>query len=75
MVDRILSTVLSYPMLAWAQSGPIHDMGYGMSHWMHGWWPLGPIIMLVVLAVFIVGLVTVVKWLFGIGGGSDNGST
>jgi len=57
---------LSMLMLAspsWAQTGPapapMHD-------WMwHGWWPLGGLIWLAFLGLAIVGLVTMVRWLFG----------
>jgi putative membrane protein len=32
--------------------------------WWHGWWPFGGLIWLACLALVIVGLVTVVRWLF-----------
>lgn len=46
----------------WAQTGPVPG-SYGPMHdwgW-HGWWPLGGLIW---LGLAIVGLVTVVRWLF-----------
>lgn len=49
-------------MPALAQMGPMHDWGYGWGL------PLGGLVGLVFFALMIVGLVTVVRWLFG---GSD----
>jgi putative membrane protein len=47
---------------AWPQTGPMpapmHDWGW------HGWWPLGGLIWLAFLGLVVVGLVTVVRWLF-----------
>jgi putative membrane protein len=33
--------------------------------WWHGWWPLGGLFWLVLLGLAVVGLVTVVRSLFG----------
>lgn len=42
-----------------AQMGPMHDWGYGWG------WPMGGLVGLAFLALVIVGLVTVARWLFG----------
>jgi len=48
---------------SWAQTGPVPGP---MHEWAwRGWWPLGGLIWLAFLGLAIVGLVTVIRWLFG----------
>lgn len=53
------------PATAWAQQGP-QDYGYSM---MGGWggWFLGPIMMIVFIAIAVVVVVLLVRWLGGTG--------
>lgn len=54
---------LIFTMPSWAQTGPVPGP---MHEWAwHGWWPLGGLIWLAFLGLAIVGLITVVRWLFG----------
>lgn len=57
-----LLAVLGLPVYAWAQIGP---MPGPMHDWGVGWWAFGGLIWLVALVLVIIGLVTVLRWLFG----------
>ena len=66
MVGSACASAIASP--AWAQAGPMQGPMHDL--WSHGWWPLGGLIWLAFVALVIVGLVTVVRWLFG-GSGRD----
>jgi putative membrane protein len=60
---------LAAPTLA--QTSPMPGPMHGW--WWHDGWPLGGLICLAILGLVIVGLLTVVRWLFG-GDGPDRRS-
>lgn len=66
---------LRLPTIAWAQQqGPQYP---GPHMWNGGWygWFFGPIMMIVFIAVTVVGVVLLVRWLGGIGhGGAPHAS-
>lgn len=60
-IGFVCTLILAIP--SWAQTGPVPGP---MHEWAwRGWWPLGGLIWLAFLVLAIVGLVTVVRWLFG----------
>ena len=65
-----LLAALGLPVIAWAQQqGP---QPYGPHMWNGGWygWFFGPIMMIVFIAVAVVVIVLLVRWLGGVGHGS-----
>lgn len=64
-----LLAALGVPSLAWAQQSPQYP---GPHMWNWGWhgWFFGPIMMIVFIAVAVVVVVLLVRWLGGIGHGS-----
>ena len=57
---------LSLPWLAWANGAGEGAPGYG--HMMGGGWILGPVMMILFIAVIVAVVVLVVRWLGGTGG-------
>ncbi|WP_218822863.1 SHOCT domain-containing protein [Tistlia consotensis] len=57
------------PAAAWAQQGPYFygHMWDGGTMWGDGWhgWLLGPVMMILVLALVLVGVVVLLRWLVG----------
>ncbi len=58
---------LTLPWLAWANVAGEETHGYG--HMMGGGWILGPVMMILFVAVIVAVVVLVVRWLGGAGGG------
>lgn len=54
---------------AYAQMGPMHDWGYGWH------WPWGGLIGLVFLALMVVGVLSVLRWLAGAQGTNRRSSS
>ncbi len=66
---------LTYPWLAWADMAGDGANGHG-----HMWgggahWIIGPIMMILFVAVIVAVVVLVVRWLGGAGGGAGGGQT
>lgn len=58
VIASIPFTLLSATKPAMAQMGPMHDWGWGWG------WPWGGVLGLLFFGLMVVGLVTVVRWLF-----------
>ena len=58
---------LTLPWLAWADPAG-GDGTYGYGHMMGGGWILGPVMMILFIAVIVAVVVLVVRWLGGTGG-------
>ncbi len=59
---------LTLPWLAWADAAGEGAHGYG--HMMGGGWIIGPVMMILFVAVIVAIVVLVVRWLGGAGGGA-----
>lgn len=57
-----LGVAAALPSVAWAQQAAYHD-GRMWGGW-HGWF-LGPVTMILLLAVLVAGIVLLVRWLGG----------
>ena len=65
----ILFTTLAFWSSAWADQG---EQYHGMSMWVGGWhgWVLGPFMMIAFLAIVVIVVVLIVRWLGGAGHGA-----
>ena len=59
---------LTLPWLAWADAGGERTYGYG--HMMGGGWILGPVMMILFIALIVAVVVLIVRWLGGTSGAS-----